>query len=136
MDEESLAAVIEAAGGSSVALVAAAARARGDPGSCAVVLVEGMSDQAALETLAARIGRDLRDEGVFIVPMGGATNIGHFLGLFGPRGFGVRLAACATRGRSMASVAAWSRPGWVPGWTGPAWPGSVSSSAWRTWKTS
>ena len=48
MDEESLAAVTEAAGGSRAALVAAAARARSDPGSCAVVLVEGMSDQAAL----------------------------------------------------------------------------------------
>ena len=98
MDEEWLAAVTEAAGGSRAALVAAAARARRDPGSCAVVLVEGMSDQAALETLAVRLGRDLREEGVFIVPMGGATNIGHFLGLFGPRGFGVRLAGLCDEG--------------------------------------
>ncbi len=98
MDEESLAAVTEAAGGSSAALVAAAAWARRDPTSCAVVLVEGMSDQAALETLAARRGRHLREEGVFIVPMGGATNIGHFLGLFGPRGFGVRLAGLCDEG--------------------------------------
>ena len=98
MDEEWLAAVTEAAGGSRAALVAAAARARRDPDSCAVVLVEGMSDQAALETLAARLGRHLREEGVFIVPMGGATNIGHFLGLFGPRGFGVRLAGLCDEG--------------------------------------
>jgi hypothetical protein len=56
------------------------------------VLVEGMSDQAAVQTLAARRGRDLPGEGVFVVPMGGATNIAHFLGLFGPNGFGVRLA--------------------------------------------
>ncbi len=90
MDEESLAAATQAAGGA--ALTAAVARARADPGSCAVVLVEGMSDQAAVLALAARRGRDLRGEGVFVVPMGGATNIGHFLGLFGPRGFGVRLA--------------------------------------------
>jgi hypothetical protein len=98
VDEESLAAVTEAAGGSRAALVAAAARARSDPGSCAVVLVEGMSDQAALETLAVRRGRDLRGEGVFVVPMGGATNIGHFLGLFGPQGFGVRLAGLCDEG--------------------------------------
>ncbi len=98
MDEESLAVVTEGAGGSRAALVAAAARARRDPGSCAVVLVEGMSDQAALETLAGRLGRNLREEGVFIVPMGGATNIGHFLGLFGPRGFGVRLAGLCDQG--------------------------------------
>jgi len=62
------------------------------------VLVEGMSDQAALETLASRCGRNLREEGVFVVPMGGATNIGHFLGLFGPRGFGVRLAGLCDEG--------------------------------------
>ena len=102
MDDESLArlaAVTEAAGGgSSAALAAAAARARDAPDSCAVVLVEGTSDQAALETLAARGGRDLRGEDVFIVPMGGATNIGHFLGRFGPRGFGVRLAGLCDEG--------------------------------------
>jgi hypothetical protein len=98
VDEESLAAVTEAAGGSSAALAAAAAQARSDPGSCAVVLVEGMSDQVALETLAARCGRDLRGEDIFVVPMGGATNIGHFLGLFGPQGFGVRLAGLCDEG--------------------------------------
>jgi hypothetical protein len=89
---EWLAAVTEAAGGSSAALMAAAARGREAPGSCTVVLVEGMSDQAAVQTLAARCGRDLPGEDIFVVPMGGATNIAHFLGLFGPRGFGVRLA--------------------------------------------
>ena len=107
MDDESLArlaavtrlaAVPEADGRGRAALAAAAARARDDPGSCAVVLVEGLSDQAALETLAVRRGRDLRGEGVFVVPMGGATNIGHFLGLFGPRGFGVRLAGLCDEG--------------------------------------
>jgi hypothetical protein len=89
-------ATLAAAGGG--ALAAAAARAADAPGSCAVVLVEGLSDQAALETLAARQGRDLRGEGVFVVPMGGATNIGHFLGLFGPRGFDVRLAGLCDEG--------------------------------------
>ena len=98
MDEASLAAVTEAAGAGSAALAASAARARSDPGSCAVVLVEGMSDQAAVETLAERSRRDLRGEGVFVVPMGGATNIGHFLPLFGPSGFGVRLAGLCDEG--------------------------------------
>jgi hypothetical protein len=94
-----LAAVTEAAGGSSAALTAAAAHARAGPaGSCAVVLVEGMSDQSALATLAARRGRKLSGEGVFVVPMGGATNIGHFLDLFGPRGFGLRLAGLCDQG--------------------------------------
>jgi hypothetical protein len=62
------------------------------PGGGTVVLVEGMSDYAALTALAARSGRELPDEGVFVVPMGGVTNIGHFLDVLGPRGLGVRLA--------------------------------------------
>jgi hypothetical protein len=98
VDVESLAAVTEAAGAGSAALAAAAARARSDPDSCAVVLVEGMSDQAAMDTLAARCDRDLRGEGIFVVPMGGATNIGHFVDLFGPGGFGVRLAGLCDQG--------------------------------------
>jgi OLD-like protein len=57
-----------------------------------VVLVEGVSDQLALESLAARRGRNLDAEGTSIVPIGGAKNIGSFLDLFGPRGLNVRLA--------------------------------------------
>ncbi len=58
----------------------------------AVVLVERLSDYFALEALAVRCGRDLRRERVAVVPMGGATNIGNFLALFGPSGLDVRLA--------------------------------------------
>jgi len=79
-------------------VLAAAARARSDPGSCAVVLVEGMSDQAAVQTLAERAGRDLRADGIFVIPMGGATNIGHFVSLFGPGGYGVPLAGLCDLG--------------------------------------
>ncbi len=57
-----------------------------------VVLLEGVSDQIALEVVASRLGRTLRDEGVAIVPMGGATNIGRFLSLFGRSERDVRLA--------------------------------------------
>jgi hypothetical protein len=57
-----------------------------------VVLVEGVSDQRALEALARRRGRDLVAERVSIVPIGGAQAIGGFLELFGPRGLDVRLA--------------------------------------------
>jgi hypothetical protein len=58
----------------------------------AIVLVEGRSDQIALETLARRRGRDLDGEGVAIVPIGGAHAIGRYLARFGPRGSGTRLA--------------------------------------------
>jgi OLD-like protein len=64
----------------------------GVEGTREAVLVEGVSDQLALEALAQRRGRDLQAEGVSIVPMGGATNIGSFLDRFGPRGLDVRLA--------------------------------------------
>jgi hypothetical protein len=76
-------------------LDAAAAYARD---ARAVVLVEGLSDKAALETLAARRGRDLGREGVRVAAMGGATNIGHFLGLFGPRGLDLGLAGLCDEG--------------------------------------
>jgi hypothetical protein len=58
----------------------------------AVVLVEGISDQLALEALAESRGRNLVGEGVSIVPMGGATNIRSYLDRFGPNGSDVRLA--------------------------------------------
>ncbi len=57
-----------------------------------VVLVEGTSDQAALEAIAQRRGRDLDAEGISIVPIGGARNIRSFLDRFGPQGSDVRLA--------------------------------------------
>ena len=44
-----------------------------------VVLVEGPSDQAAVEALARRLGRDLAAEGVEVVSIGGAHAIGRFL---------------------------------------------------------
>lgn len=56
------------------------------------MLVEGTSDQIALETLAERRGRDLAAEQVSIVPIGGAQAIGAFLEQFGPQGLGLRLA--------------------------------------------
>ena len=58
----------------------------------AVVLVEGLSDRAAVQAVARKTGRKLEDEGIAIVPMGGATNIRRFLTTFGPRGRDVRIA--------------------------------------------
>jgi hypothetical protein len=52
----------------------------------AVVLVEGLSDQLALEVVARRRGRDLAAEGILVESMGGATNIGHYLGRYGSSG--------------------------------------------------
>jgi hypothetical protein len=67
-------------------LLARAANAR------AAILVEGWSDQAAIEALARRRGRDLHAEGVVVVPIGGVTNVQRFVQALGPRGLGLQLA--------------------------------------------
>lgn len=51
-----------------------------------VVLVEGISDKHAIETLARRHGRDLEAKGIGVVAMGGAQAIGRYLERYGPRG--------------------------------------------------
>jgi hypothetical protein len=51
-------------------------------GARALVLVEGFSDEIALETLAARYGRDLAREGVAVIPIGGAQAIRNFAARF------------------------------------------------------
>jgi hypothetical protein len=53
-----------------------------------VVLVEGVSDRCAVETLARRRGRDLDAEGLAVVPMGGYGNLPRVLRQYR----GVRLA--------------------------------------------
>lgn len=63
-----------------------------DVASHAVVLVEGISDQIAVETLAARVDRDLDDEGVAVVPIGGAHALGRFLARLAPYRTKLRLA--------------------------------------------
>ena len=51
-----------------------------------VVLVEGTSDQVAVETLAELRGVSLVNERVEIVPIGGAQAIGRFVAHFDPQG--------------------------------------------------
>ncbi len=62
------------------------------PAAEAVVLVEGISDQIAIQTLAARRGRDLDAERVVVLPVGGAHAITRYLTQFGPAGAGLRRA--------------------------------------------
>ncbi|MEU9984865.1 TOPRIM nucleotidyl transferase/hydrolase domain-containing protein [Streptomyces sp. NPDC050856] len=56
-----------------------------------VVLLEGASDFAAVDALAASHGRDLEAEGVCVLSMGGAMSVGRFAQLLGPPGLGLRL---------------------------------------------
>lgn len=62
-----------------------------------MVLVEGTSDRSALEALARRRNVDLAAEGVAILPMGGATNLGGFLHRYGPGGGRLRVAGLYDR---------------------------------------
>jgi hypothetical protein len=75
-----------------------------------VVLVEGISDQRAVEALAQRRGRNLQAEDISVVAIGGATNIGSFLNRFGPHGLDVRLAGLCDAGEG-APFPALSRAG-------------------------
>ncbi|WP_077801768.1 TOPRIM nucleotidyl transferase/hydrolase domain-containing protein [Streptomyces sp. JHA26] len=55
------------------------------------VLLEGPSDAAAVDAMAARHGRDLAAEGVCVLPMGGAMSVGRFAEVLGPSALDLRL---------------------------------------------
>jgi hypothetical protein len=79
-----------------------------------VILVEGTSDQVAVETLAERRRRDLAAERVEIVPIGGAQAIGRFLGLYSRD---VRLAGLCDVGEEPEFRRALERAGFGDGLT-------------------
>ncbi|NEA40200.1 ATP-dependent endonuclease [Streptomyces sp. SID11385] len=62
-----------------------------DQGFRAAVLVEGLSDLAAIEALATGRGRDLAAEGTAVVSMGGAMSIAKYAEALGPHGLDLRL---------------------------------------------
>lgn len=65
----------------------------------AIVLVEGASDQNAVEALAERLGRDLAAEDVGVVSLGGAAALADYLDdLLGVRGFTGRVAGLCDEG--------------------------------------
>jgi hypothetical protein len=80
----------------------------------AVVLVEGTSDQVAVETLAERRERDLMRERIEVVPIGGAQAIARFLGLY-PRE--VKLAGLCDAGEEPEFRRALERAGFGDGLT-------------------
>ena len=53
-------------------------------GAATVVLVEGVSDQIAVETAAVQLGRDLAAERIVVLPIGGAHAISRTLTSLGP----------------------------------------------------
>jgi hypothetical protein len=77
----------------------------------AVVVVEGASDEVAIEALAERRGIDLAAEGVEIVCLGGAHRIGAFLEQLHPRKDGLRLAGLCDAGEEPVFRRALERAG-------------------------
>jgi hypothetical protein len=79
-----------------------------------IVLVEGASDKAALEALAERRGQPLGPGGTWVLAMGGATSIGHFLDLLGPHGINASLAGLCDAAQEGHFRRALSRAGLGP----------------------
>jgi hypothetical protein len=77
----------------------------------AVVLVEGLSDRAALHALAERRGRDLAAEGVVVLAIGGAQALGPFLTRLALEGADVELAGLCDAGEEPAFRRALERAG-------------------------
>jgi hypothetical protein len=101
--ENLLAGYVNGPAAATEATVVALARAEG---ARAVVLVEGVRDQIAVETLARRHGRDLAAEGVVVLPTGGAHGAGRYLRRFGPEGTGATLAGLCDAGEARRGLAA------------------------------
>lgn len=80
----------------------------------ALILVEGISDQIAIETLANRLGHRLDTEGVVVLPVGGAHGVGEYLRRFGPRGSGLRLAGLCDAAEQPVYRSALNRTGLGP----------------------
>jgi OLD-like protein len=80
-----------AAGGPDAAAATTVARELAGDGLATVVLVEGISDQNAVEALAVRRNRDLAGEGICVLPIGGAMGVGRFLRLFGAQGLALNM---------------------------------------------
>ena len=67
-------------------------------GAANVILVEGVSDQIAVETLAGALDRDLAALSVMVVPTNGAQGIGRGVDRFGPEGEGRRVVILCDAG--------------------------------------
>ncbi|MEO8805259.1 MAG: TOPRIM nucleotidyl transferase/hydrolase domain-containing protein [Burkholderiaceae bacterium] len=61
------------------------------------VLVEGWSDQAAVETLASRVGYELGAMRIVVLPIGGATNLRRFAACLGEQGLALALCGLYDR---------------------------------------
>lgn len=94
-------------GGDGAVLIEELERVRVEgPSAKAAILVEGASDQRAIEALARRRQRNLAAEGVLVVPITGATNLERFVALLGPSGVDLTLVGMCDEAESGLFAAA------------------------------
>ena len=79
-----------------------------------IVLVEGVTDELALTVAARRSGRDLKAEGVSVVPINGAHAIGRFLRRVAAEEPGANLAGLYDEKEEEVVRAALERAGYGP----------------------
>src|SRR5207245_10262352 len=79
-----------------------------------IVLVEGVTDEHALTLAARRLGRDLKAEGVSVVPINGAHAISRFLRQLAAEEPGAKLAGLYDEGEEEVIRAALERAGYGP----------------------
>ncbi|MCX4762803.1 ATP-dependent endonuclease [Streptomyces sp. NBC_01275] len=78
------------------------------------VLLEGPSDVAAVEALAEGHGRDLVEEGVCVLAMGGAMNVARFIDCLGPDGLDLHLTGLCDERERGYYARGWARAGLPP----------------------
>jgi hypothetical protein len=79
-----------------------------------IILVEGVTDELALTLAARRLGRDLKAEGVSIVPINGAHGISRFLRQLADDEPGAKLAGLYDEGEEEVIRTALERAGYGP----------------------
>jgi hypothetical protein len=77
------------------------------------VLVEGISDQIAVETLASLQARELTNEGMVVIPIGGAQSVSRFLARFAPAGVGLRISGLCDAAEERHFCRALARAGYA-----------------------
>ena len=79
-----------------------------------IVLVEGVTDELALTLAARRLGRDLKEEGVSVIPINGAHAISRFLRQLADEEPGAKLGGLYDEGEEEVIRAALERAGYGP----------------------
>jgi len=82
-------------------------------GARSAILVEGWSDQAAVDAWAESLTVDLASRGVAVIPIGGITNFGKFASALATSGLGLRLSGLYDASEESLTLRSLAREGLV-----------------------